>query len=183
MAGRTRNIFKLLFSFMLVTFCACAFGQNDWVKKEIGNKVFVSFPNSPTFKFTNKAGTYTSKTENCIFIAIAQQDPFPNYADFVKLPADNQKKLIELFLDNAIKGMLIQSANEGTPYKNIIIGKYSGREASFSAINPVTGNRTTKCVRLFYALNVVYAFQSFATQDGKSCTDEKNTFLNSITAN
>ena len=183
MVGKTRTIRKLLFSFALVTVCGFAFGQNDWIKKEIGNNVFVSFPNSPTFKFTNKAGTYTSKTDNCIFVAIAQQDPFPNYSDFVKLPVENQKKLIEMFLDNAIKGMLTQSANDGTPFKNITIGKYPGREASYSAINPVTGNRTTKYVRLFYALNVVYAFQSFSTQDGKSCTDEKNTFLNSITAN
>lgn len=183
MVGKTRTIHKLLFSILLVTVYACAFGQGDWIKKEVGNKVYVSFPTSPTFKFTNKAGTYTSKTANCIFIAIVQHDPFPNYADFVKLPVENQKKLIELFLDNAIKGMLIQSANEGTPFKNINIGKYSGREASFSSINPVTGNRTTKYVRLFYALNVVYAFQSFATEDGKSCVDEKNTFLNSITAN
>jgi hypothetical protein len=79
--------------------------------------------------------------------------------------------------------MFIQSANEGTPFKNITVGNYSGREASFSAMNPVTGSRTTKSVRLFYALNVVYAFQSFAIQEGSSCVDEKNIFFNSIKTN
>lgn len=183
MTRQTNIIYHLLFSLVLVTTCAGAFGQIDWVKKEVGNKVYVSFPSSPTFKFVNKAGTYTAKNDDCIFIAIAQQDAMPNYNEFVKLSAENQKKTLELYLDNAIKGMLIQSANEGTPFKKITIGKYSGREVSYSAMNPTTGNRTTKYVKLFFALNVVYAFQSFATQDGSSCVTEKDTFLNSITAN
>lgn len=183
MAYTTRSICRLLFSLAFIIFFKCAFGQSDWERKEIGNKIYVSFPTSPTFKFLNKAGTFTSKTDNCIFIAIVQQDVIPNYGEFVKLPAENKRKLVKLFLDNAIKGMFIQSANEGTSFKNITIGKYSGREASFSAMNPITGNRTTKYVRLFYALNVVYAFQTFATQDKTTCVDEKNTFLNSIKAN
>lgn len=177
MINNIRNICKLLFSLLFMAFYGTAFGQTDWVKKEIGNKIYVSFPTSSKFDFVNKTGVYTSKTDNCIFMALAQQGVIPDYNEFVKLSAANQNEVIELFLDNAIKGMLIQSENEGTPFKNIKIGKYSGREVSYSALNPVTGYRTTKYVQLFFALNYLYAFQTFATKDGVSCINEKIFFF------
>ena len=180
---KTQSTYKLLFSFVFITQCMCAFGQTNWVKKDLGNNIYANFPTSPTYKLVNKAGTYSSKTDSCIFIAIIQYDVIPNYPEFVKLPADNQKKLIEILLDNTINGMFIQSANEGTPFQKISVGKYSGRQASFSAINPITGNNTTKYVKLFYALAKIYAFQCFAIKDNVTCIAEKNSFFKSISAN
>lgn len=172
-------MFKVLTSILLTTIITSAYGQR-WVQKEIGNKVYVNFPTSPVYDFLNNSGIYKSSQEGCLFIAIVQHNVIPNYSEFVKLSAENQKEIVENFLDNAIKGMLIQSANEGTPFNKIKIGKYSGREVTYSAMNPKTGNRAVKYVHLFYALNVVYAFQSFAVEDGSNCTEKKNTFFNSI---
>lgn len=160
-----------------------SFSQSNWITKEIGSKISAKFPSSPTYRLVNKAGTYTCKTENNLLAVIVQYDALPNYSDFVKLSAEEQDKLVEVFLDNTIKGLLKASGSDDTSFTNIQVGEYKGREVSYKSINPVTGDRTMKFCKLLYAFNRVYMFQCMYLNDQGKGKKEKDSFLNSITIN
>jgi hypothetical protein len=159
------------------------FSQTDWIKKDLGSKVQVKFPNTPTYKLNGKAGTYTAKTKNNLFIVIVQYDVIPNYSDFLKFSDSQKAKMIDIFLDNAVKGMLTYSGNDNVPFNSIQIGNYKGRETSYNAINPATGENTKYFCKLISAFNKVFTFQCMYLGEDIDCENEKNIFLNSITLN
>jgi len=160
-----------------------AFSQTDWVKKDLGSKVQVKFPNTPTYKLNGKAGTYTAKTKNNLFIVIVQYDVIPYYSDFLKFSNLQKAKMIDIFLDNAVKGMLTYSGNDEVPFTSIKIGNYAGRETSYNAINPVTGENTKYFCKLISVFNKLVTLQCIYLREDQECETEKNVFLNSITSN
>jgi hypothetical protein len=159
-----------------------ASGQENWVLKELGSGLKVNFPVEPVYELRGdeKAATYRAKTDKNLFLIVVQYGVLPNYAEFVRLSKNEQQKGIEIFLDNAIKGLLTSSGNSNTPFRSSFLGNHPGRETHCSLINPHTGNSTTAYVRMVYAFNKIFLFQCMYLKDAEECKVEKEIFFNSI---
>jgi hypothetical protein len=146
--------------------------QSSWVTKELGNNIIISFPNLPTYKLVNKTGIYASKTANTLSFALVQYDVIPNYSEFLKLSSTEQDRLIEVFLDNALEGVLAQSGSGDASNFHIRLDKYKGRETSFHSINPATGELISKHCKILYAYNKLFMFQSMYLSESLQSQEE-----------
>lgn len=170
---------------ILITFTLlCSILQtNAQTKKEIDNGLFVTFPSEPDYKTTNSASTFVTKTENCIFMVLIQRNAIPNYSEYVKAKqkwsASEIAKVENSFLDNAVKGKLDYTGNSGN-VRSIKIGKFSGRDISYSAINPATGERGMRYTKLFLVRDKAISFEVWYLNDTKTAKLERESFLNSI---
>jgi hypothetical protein len=160
-----------------------SFAQTDWTNKQVGDKLFVQFPAEPTYKLQDKSGIYTVKTINCVFMVIVSYDVIPHYAEFLKLSRSNQINVINHFLNGVINGKLNYSNNQGLTATPIKVGQYYGREVSYNAINPITGEIGKRFSKVFLANNKVYSFECWYITSPEVCKNDKNQFLNSITIN
>ena len=93
---------------------------------EIGNNVFVKFPDTPEYNVDNGTGAYLSKTANCVFVALIQHNVIPpdTYSLIIKQSSQDQKYVINKFLDGTIKGQLYMADKSVSATKNIILGKF-----------------------------------------------------------
>jgi len=157
---------------------------NAQTQKEVDDNIFVTFPVSPEYKLTTEASTYISKTANCMFMVIIQRNAIPNYVQYVNAKqnwtAAEIEKVESSFLDNAVKGRLQYSENQGTS-KPIKVGKYSGREIYYSAINPATGERGNRFSHIFLVRDKAISFEVWLLNNSLTANQEKDKFLNSIT--
>jgi hypothetical protein len=64
--------------------------------------------------------------------------------------------------------------------KNIILGKFLGREVSYSEINPVTGENNVKYSRVYFILNKVYTFNCYLVNKSQNAKNEKDAFFSSV---
>ncbi|CAI9429380.1 DUF1795 domain-containing protein [Candidatus Ornithobacterium hominis] len=159
------------------------FQTNAQTKKEIDNGLYVNFPSEPEYKTTNSASTYVTKSENCIFMVLIQRNAIPNYAEYVKAKqkwsASEIAKVENSFLDNAVKGKLDYTGNSGK-VNSIKVGKFSGREISYSAINPASGERGMRHTKLFLVRDKAISFEVWYLNDTETAEQERDYFLNSI---
>lgn len=160
-----------------------ALSQNDWVTKDLGSGISVKFPSDPVYKLTDKTGGYTSKTTKNLFIALVQYDALPHYTEFLKLPDEQKERLINIFLDNTVKGIVMVDGVDNVPSIALKLGNFPGRQFECDGINPVTGNSTKKFYKLFLVFNKAYVFQCMCSATANDCIKEKNNYLNSITSN
>lgn len=174
-----KSVFVLLLFLSTFKFCEA---QTTWINKEVGIGLYVQFPTEPTYKTQDKSGIYTSKTTNCIFMVVVTYDAIPRYADFLKLSSKNQNQIIDVYLDGVIKGKLRYTNNPESPGRTIKIGKYDGREISYSAINPITGEIGKRFSKILLINNKIYSFECWYLTDLYSSENEKDLFFNSITA-
>ena len=159
------------------------YSQSNWVPQEVGNGISVKLPDKPIYKLQGKAGIYTASTSNNFFMVIVQYDVIPNYSDFVMLSTEKQEELIQVFLDNTIKGVLKSAGYEQLPFQQLSLGSYQGRQTNYPSINPSTGLPTVKFCNLYYASNKVYMFQCMYLKDAGTSSPEKDQFLNSLKTN
>ena len=156
---------------------------NAQSKKEIDNGLFVTFPSEPEYKTTNSASTFVTKTENCLFMVLIQRNVIPKYAEYVKAKqkwsASEIAKVENSFLDNAVKGKLDYTGNSGK-VNSIKVGKFSGREISYSAINPASGERGMRYTKLFLVRDKLISFEVWYLNDTENAKQERDNFLNSI---
>ena len=123
---------------LLLLFTINIYSQESWIDKEVGSNIFVKFPTLPVYKLQEKSAFYTSKTENCLFMVMIQFSVVPYFSEFVKLPLTQRVMIINHLLDNYIKGRNLM-ANKELATKEIKLGSFIGREITYSAVNPATG--------------------------------------------
>lgn len=171
------------FILITITLLCSILETNAQTKKEIDNGLFVTFPSEPEYKTTNSASTFVTKTENCLFMVLIQRNAIPNYDEYVKAKqkwsASEIAKVENSFLDNAVKGKLDYTGNSGK-VNSIKIGKFNGREISYSAINPATGERGMRYTKLFLVRDKAISFEVWYLNDSETAKQEKESFLNSI---
>lgn len=161
--------------------CNCIKAQ---VLKEIQNGISVQFPSNPIYKPSQSARTYVAKTENCIFMAIVQNNAIPSdlYLEMINMNKADFDKAENMLLDNAAKGIYSYANYKGTA-SNIYYKKYKGRSAFYYAINQLTGNKSKYYSSLFLVKNNVITLTVIYNNDNEISDSEKNDFLNSITFN
>ena len=117
--------------YLLILFSLSTFFCFSQIQKEVENGIFVSFPNSPTYKTVQNASTFSSKTENSLLMVLIQRNVIPDYPNYVlaqkKWTATERKKVADSFLDNAVKGKLDYTGNTGN-VSEIKIGNLYGRK-------------------------------------------------------
>ena len=170
---------------LLLTICSILFistlmvGQ---VIKEVDNGIFVAFPYTPEYAVNSNVTSFTSLTENCLFIVMVQRT-IPDYDKYVLAKKNwtsaELKTIEDSFLDGAVKGKLEYTGNKGK-VKEISKGPYSGREISYSAINPASGERGKRFATIILVRDRLLNFESFYLVDNKIAELEKNNFFNSI---
>lgn len=160
-----------------------SYSQSSWETKQLGNNLSVKFPTSPQYKLVDKTGTYISKTSQSLFLVAVQYDVLPYYTEFLKIPKNQQQELIGAFLNNAMKGILLQAGDEYAKSHSIQIGSYEGRESSFKTINPINGEEEVKFCKIVYAFNKLYIFQVMNLLEPEGNSNERNIFFNSIKVN
>ena len=169
--------------YFLLFFCLSTFFCFSQIQKEVENGIFVSFPNSPTYKTIQNASTFSSKTENSLMIVIVQRNFIPDYPNYIiaekKWSENSRKKVADSFLDNAVKGKLDYTGNTGN-VSEIKIGKYYGRKLSYSAINPSTGDRGERYSIILLVRDKLLNFECWELNANSDFITEKNNFLNSI---
>jgi len=171
---------KSILIILLFIVSVYSFSQSDAIVKQLGSGITVRFPNNPTYQEKDKAGVYITATENNMFTVIVKYDVLPYYSEFLKLSEKDQEKGIDVFLDNAIKGILKASGNENSPHNKIQVGNHKGRETSYAAINPITGEIAMHYVKMLYCYNKLYLFQCMQLEDNSTSVSERKIFLNSI---
>lgn len=169
--------------YFLLIFCISSFLCFSQVQKEVDNGIFVSFPNSPTYKAVQNATTFSSKTENSIMMVIVQRNFVPDYPNFLiaqkKWTAIERKKIADTFLDNVVKGKLDYTGNTAN-VSEIKLGNFFGRKLSYSAINPTNGERSERYSIILLVRDKILNFECWELNKNSNFVNEKNNFLNSI---
>jgi hypothetical protein len=88
--------------------------------------------------------------------------------------------VINKFLDAVIEGKLSVVDKPSNNVKSIMLNKYLGREVSYSAINPTTGEKGLRFSRVYFILNKVYSFYCFFNNSSQDCYKEKDIYFKSI---
>lgn len=173
-----KNTITVLLLFLSIS---AIYGQ---VKKEIENGIFITFPNEPKYQATTQATTYIASTENCLFISIVQRNVIPNYPQFLKdkknWSNEQLKKVEDSFLDNAVKGKLDYTGNQGE-VSDIKVGDFRGRKIEYSAVNPVTGKRGKRYSVILLVRDRMISCDAILNNELPISAKEKESFLNSIT--
>lgn len=173
----------LLTALSILSFLLIDLNTNAQTKKEIDNGLFVTFPNEPEYNITSTNSSFVAKTENGIYMVLIQRNAIPNYAEYLdakrKWSVSEEEKIESLFLDNAIKGKLDYTGSKGT-VNSIKVGKFSGRSVSYSAINPATGERGMRYMKIFLVRDKAIIFEVFQLNNSETGKQERMYFLNSI---
>lgn len=171
---------KQIFTIFFALICLSTFSQTQ---KEVENGIFVTFPTTVEYQANTQITTYTGKTENCLFMSMVLRNQIPNYAQYVKAKKKwTNTEIITVedsFLDNAVKGKLDYTGNKGV-VKKIKIGKFSGREVEYSAINPATGERGKRFTIILLIRDRFVNFECWYLKNNEISKIEKDNFLNSI---
>jgi len=154
----------------------------QWLEKEVGNNLFVRLPNKPDYKVTTGYGSYISKTDNCIFMVLVQYGAIKDdtYLEIIKQSEDDQKYVINKFLDGIVQGKLSVVDKSPNATTSINLSKYLGREINYSGINPATGEKGLRFSRVYFILNKVYTFNCFFNKNTPDSYKEKDLFFDSI---
>ncbi|MDM1499495.1 hypothetical protein [Myroides odoratimimus] len=151
-------------------------------KKEVTDGIFITFPSTPEYKVLQGNPTYSSKTDNALYMAVIAKNIIPQYSDYVqaqKTWSEKEKQqVIDALLDNAVRGRLDYTGSKGSSSK-IKKGKFDGREIQFQAINPLTGNKCTVKTIILLVRNSLVSFEVWSMKDFLSSGDSDN-YLNSI---
>jgi len=176
---------KYLLITIIILICHSGFTQNNWVTKRIGNELSVKFPKEPysDTKPEKRLTLYTIKSNNseCSFLVLRRTSAMPDYDRIKNLPLTQREKEINLRLDKAITDF-IQDNKIITPLKQIRVGKYIGKQVTYSQLDETTNQVYSQYTKFVFANNNVYIIQCSIYVEGE-CEDEKNFFLNSITSN
>ena len=169
--------------YLLILFSLSTFFCFSQIQKEVDNGIFVSFPNSPTYKTVQNSSTFSSKTESSLMMVLIQRNIIPDYPNYVlaqkKWTENERKKIANSFLDNAVKGKLDYTGNTGN-VSEIKIGNFYGRKLSYSAINPTNGERGERYSIILLVRDKLINFECWQLNANSKFTTEKNNFLNSI---
>ena len=169
--------------YLLILFSLSTFFCFSQIQKEVENGIFVSFPNSPTYKTVQNSSTFSSKTESSLMMVLIQRNIIPDYPNYVlaqkKWTENERKKIANSFLDNAVKGKLDYTGNTGN-VSEIKIGNFYGRKLSYSAINPTNGERGERYSIILLVRDKLINFECWQLNANSKFTTEKNNFLNSI---
>jgi hypothetical protein len=176
---------KYLLIIIIILICLSGFTQNNWITKKVGNELSVKFPKEPysDTKPEKRLTLYTIKSDNsnCSFLVLRRTNAMPDYDRIKNLPLSHQEKEINLRLDKAIADF-IQDNKIITPLKQIKVGKYIGKQLTYSQLDETTNHVYTQFTKFVFANNNVYIIQCSIYIAGE-CENEKNFFLNSITSN
>ena len=169
--------------YLLILFSLSTFFCFSQIQKEVENGIFVSFPNSPTYKTVQNSSTFSSKTESSLMMVLIQRNIIPDYPNYVlaqkKWTENERKKIANSFLDNAVKGKLDYTGNTGN-VSEIKIGNFYGRKLSYSAINPTNGERGERYSIILLVRDKLINFECWQLNANSNFITEKNNFLNSI---
>ena len=169
--------------YLLILLSLSTFFCFSQIQKEVENGIFVSFPNSPTYKTVQNSSTFSSKTESSLMMVLIQRNIIPDYPNYVlaqkKWTENERKKIANSFLDNAVKGKLDYTGNTGN-VSEIKIGNFYGRKLSYSAINPTNGERGERYSIILLVRDKLINFECWQLNANSKFTTEKNNFLNSI---
>ena len=169
--------------YLLILFSLSTFFCFSQIQKEVENGIFVSFPNSPTYKTVQNSSTFSSKTESSLMMVLIQRNIIPDYPNYLlaqkKWTENERKKVADSFLDNAVKGKLDYTGNTGN-VSEIKIGNFYGRKLSYSAINPTNGERGERYSIILLVRDKLINFECWQLNANSKFTTEKNNFLNSI---
>lgn len=169
--------------YLLILFSLSTFFCFSQIQKEVENGIFVSFPNSPTYKTVQNSSTFSSKTESSLMMVLIQRNIIPDYPNYVlaqkKWTENERKKIANSFLDNAVKGKLDYTGNTGN-VSEIKIGNFYGRKLSYSAINRTNGERGERYSIILLVRDKLINFECWQLNANSKFTTEKNNFLNSI---
>jgi hypothetical protein len=106
--------------------------------------------------------------------------PPDTYNLIIKQSSEDQKYVINKFLDGTIKGQLYMADKSVPAAKNINLGIFLGREVSYSEINPVTRENNVKYSRVYFILNKVYTFNCYLVNKSQNAKNEKDAFFSSV---
>jgi len=161
----------------------------QWMEKEVGNNIYVQFPSNPEYKISKGVpgaysymASYTAKTENCLFMVLILNDVMPNYPEFMRLSKDRQQLAENKLLDGFMEGKLSITDNTPNNNKHIKLGVYNGRECSYSAIMPATGERCKRFSKVFLIKNKSFQFECWFLKNAPddAASKEKDIFFNSL---
>jgi len=172
---------KLNLTIILMTLSTViALGQTT---KEVDNELFVTFPTTPEYQANTEATSYVAKSANCLFMSLVLRNQIPNYDQYVmakrKWTQSEIKKVEDSFLDNAAQGKLDYTGSKGI-IKEIQIGKFSGREIKYSAVNPASGERGKRFLTLLLVRDKIIFFECWYLKDNTTSKNQKEFFFNSI---
>ena len=169
--------------YLLILFSLSTFFCFSQIQKEVENGIFVSFPNSPTYKTVQNSSTFSSKTESSLMMVLIQRNIIPDYPNYLlalkKWTENERKKIANSFLDNAVKGKLDYTGNTGN-VSEIKLGNFFGRKLSYSAINPTNGERSERYSIILLVRDKLLNFECWELNKNSNFVNEKNNFLNSI---
>lgn len=156
-------------------------------KKEVTDGIFITFPSTPEYKVLQGNPTYSSKTDNALYMAVIAKNIIPQYSDYVqaqKTWSEKEKQqVIDALLDNAVRGKLDYTDSQGSSNK-IKKGNYQGRTIQYQAINPLTGNKGNVNSTILLVRNSLVSFEVWNTkEESSSASKEREKFLNSISTN
>lgn len=160
--------------------------NNNWVKKDIGNGLSVSFPTAPSYTPNQIASTYQAQSSNAVFMAMIMRNVIPqNYDQFVlaesRWSEAERKNVTYSFLDNYVNGR-ISSGGKHLTSSNIKIGRFYGKKFEYSAVNPITGEMGKRFVITLSLLkyNKIISFECWYLNNSNASKSEKDGFFNSI---
>jgi hypothetical protein len=162
-----------------------SFAQSEWVKKKVGTELSISFPQEPNTdaKPERRLTLYTFKSDesDCMFSVVVRGKAIPDFERINALPIQDKEKEINSFLDNGIV-QFIQNSKIISPSSSIRVGKFIGKQITYSQFNDATGKWFTQYTKFVFAGNNLYIIQCSIYKES-SCLNDKNKFLNSIITN
>lgn len=170
-------IFAVTFFFWQISFLVA-----QSVEKEVGLNLYVMFPSDPDYNTVYGMPSYMAKTDNCAFISLVQDNAIPNdtYWQLTRYPTSKQEPVISNFLDAYIESKLSTAGATLRTSKHIKIGNFLGREISYNALNPATGQMALRFARMYFITNTVYCFECWFLNNSNDCNKERDTYFKSI---
>ena len=171
-----KNILLIITSFTFLSL----FSQ---VRKEVENGIWVTFPKNPQYSVTQGIQQYITQTDNVV--CMVQSIDLPQRSQYLiaerNFSEAEKKKVADSFLNNYTQGVMASSGNTAqvSPIKK---GTHYGRKISYSAINPMTGEVTKRCIVVLFVRAKVVSIECIAIDNKEKSITEMNLFLISITA-
>jgi len=170
-----KNILFIITSFTFLSL----FSQ---VRKEIENGIWITFPKNPQYSVTQGIQQYITQTDNAV--CMVQSIDLPQRSQYLiaerNFSEAEKKEVADSFLNNYTQGVIASSGNTAqvSPIKK---GTHYGRKISYSAINPITGEVTKRCIVVLFVRAKVVSIECIAINNSSQAIAEMNLFLNSIT--
>ncbi|WP_345954239.1 hypothetical protein [Mucilaginibacter sp. PAMB04168] len=163
---------------ILVIITNCWRGSVDsWKRLVINDEVSVEFPKLPVRKeFEDKEMYFYKSLKYAIMVGISKTH-FIDYRS--KQNIYDKTKVVDLFLDDVVKGKISSGNYTSISVKTLKLGKYIGREVTYSSSTKGI-NYNQKRFAVFFVINDnLYAFEFWNLQNTENAIDKAH-FYNSI---